>query len=295
MRTIPLSSLPETSNNIIQKGLAFVREQSGSVTVPGAKRLGILPRRLHGQGGAVAVAANDAAPTRWRIPMSKLTDTQLIILSAASQRDDRGVELPANLQGKAARKVVDKLIRAGLLEEVRAGGSLSIWRRDDNSGAMALRITETGLEAIDVEDEPTAAPKETSVRPARAREVETPAPNAIASPKRSAVAAQKSARKKHRPGKAKTKAGSRRESRSDSKQARVLAMLGRSEGVTIAAIMRATHWQQHSVRGFFAGVVRNKLGLDLRSEKVDDGDRVYRIVHRGGARPVSRVSRRRAA
>ena len=39
----------------------------------------------------------------------------------------------------------------------------------------------------------------------------------------------------------------------------------------------ATHWRQHSVRGFFAGVVRKKLGLDLRSEKVD-GDRVYRIV-----------------
>ena len=62
----------------------------------------------------------------------------------------------------------------------------------------------------------------------------------------------------------------------------MLAMLGRSEGATIAAIMRATHWQQHSVRGFFAGVVRKKLGLDLRSEK-GDGDRVYRIVHADGA------------
>ena len=60
-------------------------------------------------------------------------------------------------------------------------------------------------------------------------------------------------------------------------------MLGRPEGATIAAIMRATHWQQHSVRGFFAGVVRKRLGLDLRSEKAD-GDRVYRIVHSGGAR-----------
>jgi hypothetical protein len=58
--------------------------------------------------------------------------------------------------------------------------------------------------------------------------------------------------------------------------------------------MRATHWQQHSVRGFFAGVVRKKLGLELRSEKVVDGDRVYRIVHSGGARSDSRHSRRRA-
>src|SRR2546430_14806047 len=102
-------------------------------------RLGILPRRLHGQGGAVVVAANEAAPTQWRIPMATLTDTHLVILSAASQRDDRGVELPANIKGEAARKAVAKLVRAGLLEEVRAAGSLPVWRRDDDSGAMALR------------------------------------------------------------------------------------------------------------------------------------------------------------
>jgi hypothetical protein len=73
--------------------------------------------------------------------MSRLTDTQLIIMSAASQRDDRGVELPATIKGEAARKLVDKLMSAGLLEEVHATGSLPVWRRDDDSGPMALRIT----------------------------------------------------------------------------------------------------------------------------------------------------------
>ena len=96
--------------------------------------------------------------------MSRLTDTQLVILSAASQRDDRGVELPANVKGQAARKLVDKLMRAGLLEEVGAAGSLPIWRRDDDSGPMALRITKNGLKAIDVEGDAVGAPKETSVR-----------------------------------------------------------------------------------------------------------------------------------
>ena len=71
-------------------------------------------------------------------------------------------------------------------------------------------------------------------------------------------------------------------------------MLGRPEGATITAIMRATHWQQHSVRGFFAGVVRKKLGLDLCSEKVD-GHRVYRIIQRDGTRSDKRPSRSRAA
>jgi hypothetical protein len=66
------------------------------------------------------------------------------------------------------------------------------------------------------------------------------------------------------------------------KQARIIAMLRSSAGATVAAIMALTDWQQHSVRGFLASVVRKKLGLNLVSELNDKG-RVYRIKDRKGA------------
>lgn len=75
-----------------------------------------------------------------------------------------------------------------------------------------------------------------------------------------------------------------------SKQKHVVEMLRSPTGTTIAAVMKATGWQQHSVRGFFAGVVQKKLRLKLNSEKID-GHRIYRVV---GATSVHSVSRRQS-
>ena len=70
-----------------------------------------------------------------------------------------------------------------------------------------------------------------------------------------------------------------------SKQEKVLELLRRPQGATIADVIKATGWQPHSVRGFFAGVVRKRLGLPLLSQKSDD-NRIYRIVQGGKADPA---------
>jgi Protein of unknown function (DUF3489) len=77
------------------------------------------------------------------------------------------------------------------------------------------------------------------------------------------------------------------------KHARIIAMLRMPAGATIASLVTATEWQQHSVRGFLAGVVRKKLKLNLVSEKTDKG-RVYRIRD-GKASPATAGRAKQAA
>jgi hypothetical protein len=198
-------------------------------------------------------------------PMTKLSDTQAILLSAAAQRADGNLlPLPGSLRGGAAIKVVGALLTRGLAREdvtdlqTRADSALNtVWRNEDDGRAVLLRITPSGLAAIGVEPdaaaagEPAAAPAADAPkkrgRPKKAAATSTPAPTAAP-----------------------------RKTRADTKQAQVIAILRRKQGATIAQIVEVTGWRPHTIRGFFAGALKKKLGLNVTSDKVGD-QRVYRL------------------
>jgi hypothetical protein len=88
----------------------------------------------------------------------KLTDTQLMMLSAAAQRTDRYLAPAPNLKVAAAQKIASKLIGGGLVREIRARPGAPVWRRDEDAGlSYALRLTAAGANAIPTEEssEPT--------------------------------------------------------------------------------------------------------------------------------------------
>ena len=173
--------------------------------------------------------------------MTKLTDAQRVILSAASQRTDRlALPLPKSLKGGAAHKVVNALIDKGLLKEVNANRKLNdpVWRETDEGRLVTLLVTDAGLAAIGIE-------------------VEHQKTQALTSEQKTIP--------------------TERKIREGTKQALVIEMLRRPEGATIAEIVEATFWASHTTRGFLAGALKKKLGFVIDSHKDDVRGRTYRV------------------
>jgi hypothetical protein len=84
--------------------------------------------------------------------------------------------------------------------------------------------------------------------------------------------------RKTRPGRKTAKKARTKEvktPRAESKGAKILALILRPKGATLAELAKLTGWQNHSIRGFLSGTVAKKMGLSVESTKREDGQRVY--------------------
>jgi Protein of unknown function (DUF3489) len=196
-------------------------------------------------------------------PMIKLSDTQAVILSAASQRDDGAVlPLPETLKikGGAVDKVLGSLKAKGLIDHQGAP------RGDD---PPPLRITRAGLHAIGVETEDDApdatTPADTGATSADAgaQASDTATPSAEADG--AATRAKRKARASAKPGKAAP--GEKPTPRVGTKQAQMIELLKRPEGATVEQIAAATGWQHHTIRGAISGALKKKLGLTVQATR----------------------------
>ena len=193
----------------------------------------------------------------------KLTDTQLVLLGAAAQRKDRCLVAPPTLKGATAQKVARKLISAGFVKEVKAKASDPIWRRDEESGAFyALKLTAAGAKAIAVDD--AAEPEDAGEKS-----------DALANRDQAAILSRldaKDAPEAMEPGPAGPSAP-----RVGSKLTRVIGLLERDHGATIAELIAATGWLAHTTRAALTGL--RKRGYAVAIDR-SDGKRgsFYRIA-----------------
>ena len=194
--------------------------------------------------------------------MTRLSDTQLVILGAAAQRADLSVlPLPETLKlkGGALTKVMDSLRNKGLVRVIETDGR-----------PQRVVLTSEGMAAIGVEREDdgqttAAAEANTAPTPAdAATAVETPAP--AAEPDAAAKPAKRRAKAKAKPARAKAPA-EKPTPRTGTKQAQMIEMLKRPEGATVEQIAAATGWQHHTIRGAISGALKKKLGLTVEATR----------------------------
>jgi hypothetical protein len=184
----------------------------------------------------------------------KLTDVQLVMMSAAGQRDDRCLAAPDTMKGAALSKVSAKLIKLGLVREIRAKAGMPVWGRDDAGQSYALKLTAGGLNAIAVEE---AA--EQAIEP-----IEAPEPRPLSE---ATIVSDPD------------NVGEQSETltpRAGSKLARVIKLPQRSDGATIPMLTEAKGWLPHTTRAALTGL--RKRGYAVVRARVGVGDSVYRIA-----------------
>ncbi len=231
--------------------------------------------------------------------MIKLSDAQLVVLSAACQRPGRNVlPLPERMKGGAAQKIVSSLLAKALIEEAPAAAGEPVWREGADHSRTTLRATDAAFQALGIEPEDGAGEtagetSEPGMLAVADRQANTPAEGDEAkaaptaheradTPTQAATGGDgaEAGASEPTPDEAAPTSAPRlvRKSRADTKQAQLVAMLQRPEGASLDEIVAATSWQPHTVRGAIAGALKKKLGLTVTSEKVEGRGRVYRVA-----------------
>lgn len=180
--------------------------------------------------------------------MARLTDTQLIVLSKAAQREDGAAIFPDIMKNAAVTRVGSSLIARKLMREVRTKPGMPVWRTDEDERPMSLVILRAGRDAIGVEDDASASERDVTV----STETECSISRDATPQANSGVP------------------------RSGSKQALVIAMLSEANGATLDALIAATSWLPHTTRAVLTGL--RKRGYVLERQRSDVGVTIYRIV-----------------